>query len=98
MEYIHFLWFPWLKIMLVILGLNDFQCLTVITLPLSLSIHLGRRNVRDLISNNIFLLVQLLYIYALNNALLVFQFVRGADPILKLHDENNDVKEVLRCV
>jgi len=22
-------------------------------------------------------------------------FVRGADPILKLHDENNDVKEVL---
>jgi len=33
-----------------------------------------------------------------NNASLVFQFVRGADPILKLHDENNDVKEVLRCV
>lgn len=24
------------------------------------------------------------------------QFVRGADPILKLHDENNEVKEVLR--
>ena len=33
MEYIHFLWFPWLKMLLVILGLNGFQCLTVITLP-----------------------------------------------------------------
>ena len=37
-------------------------------------------------------------VISVNCLICAFQYERGADPVLMLHDENNEVKDVLRLV